>query len=59
MLLRDLLERWKTRFLNTWKLFQKKNLFDALDDIDNKYNITVYKTIKKKPIDITSDFYVK
>ena len=41
------------------KAISKKNLFDVLDDIDNKYNITVYKTIKKKPIDITSDFYVK
>ena len=24
LLLRDLLEHWKTRFLNTWQLFQKK-----------------------------------
>ena len=56
------------RFIRTLKnkifkhmkaISKKKNLFDALDDIDNKYNITVYKTIKKKPIDITSDFYVK
>ena len=59
LLLRDLLERWKTRFLNTWKLFQKKCLFDVLDDIVNKYNNTVYKTIKKKPIDITSESYAK
>ena len=29
-----------------------------LDDIVNKYNNTVHKTIKMKPIDVTSDSYV-
>ena len=33
--------------------------FDVLDDIVNKYNNTVHKTIKMKPIDITDNFYVK
>ena len=33
--------------------------FDVLDDIVNKYNNTVHKTIKMKPIDITDDYYVK
>ena len=28
-----------------------------LDDIVNKYNNTVHKTIKMKPIDVTSDSY--
>ena len=31
--------------------------FDVLEDILNKYNNTVHKTIKMKPIDVTSDFY--
>ena len=30
-----------------------------LDDIVNKYNHAVHRTIKMKPIDITSDFYVE
>ena len=31
--------------------------FDVLDDIVNKYNNTVHRTIKVKPIDVTSDYY--
>ena len=30
--------------------------FDVLDDIVNKYNNTVHRTLKMKPIDVTSDF---
>ena len=30
-----------------------------LDDIVNKYNDTVHRTIKMKPIDITGDYYIK
>ena len=33
--------------------------FDVLDDIVNKYNNTVHKTIKMKPIDITADSYAE
>ena len=37
-----------------------KNLcFDVLDDIVNKYSSTVYRTIKLKPIDLTSNFYAE
>ena len=37
-----------------------KNIyFDVLDDIINKHNNTVHKTIKMKPIDITGDYYVE
>ena len=31
--------------------------FDVLDDIVDKYNNTVHKTIKMKPIDLTDDSY--
>ena len=31
--------------------------FDVLDDIFNKYNNTVHKTVKIKPIDVTDDSY--
>ena len=30
-----------------------------LDDIVDKYNNTVHKTIKMKPIDVTSDSYAE
>ena len=37
-----------------------KNLYvHVLNDIVNKYNNTVHKTIKMKPIDVTSDSYVE
>ena len=33
--------------------------FDVLDDIVNKYNNTVHRTIKIKPIDVTDDYYAE
>ena len=35
----------------------KNVYFNLLDDIVNKYNNTVHRTIKMKPIDVTSDSY--
>ena len=39
------------------KAISKNVYFDVLDDIVNKYNNTVHKTIKMKPIDVTGDSY--
>ena len=37
-----------------------KNIyFDVLDDIVNKYNNTVYRTIKMKPIEVKDDSFVE
>ena len=33
--------------------------FDVLDIIVDKYNNTVYRSIKMKPVDVTSDFYAE
>ena len=33
--------------------------FDVLDDIVNKYNSTIHRTIKMKPIEVTNDYYAK
>ena len=33
--------------------------FDVLDDIVDKYNNTVHRTIKMKPIEVTNDYYAK
>ena len=41
------------------KAVSKNVYFDVLDDIVNKYNNTVHRTIKMKPIDVTSDSYAK
>ena len=37
----------------------KNVYFDVLGDIDDKYNNTVHRTIKMKPIDVTNDSYVE
>ena len=37
----------------------KNVYFDVLDDIVNKYNNTVHRTIKMKPIDVTADSYAE
>ena len=37
----------------------KNVYFDVLDDIVNKYNNTVHRTIKMKPNDSTSDSYAE
>ena len=55
------------RFIRTLKNIILKQItaisnnvyFDVLDDIVNKYNNTVHKTIKMKPIDVTSDSYAE
>ena len=37
----------------------KNVYFDVLDDIANKYNNTVHRTIKMKPIDVTGNSYAE
>ena len=37
------------------RAISKKVYFDVLDDIVNKYSNTVHRTIKMKPIEVTSD----
>ena len=37
----------------------KSVYFDVLDDIVDKYNKTVHRSIEMKPIDVTSDSYTK
>ena len=59
LLLKDLLGPRKTSFLSTRQLFQKMFFFDVLDDIVNKYNNTVHRSIKMKSIDVTSDSYAE
>ena len=37
-----------------------KNIyFDVLDYIVNKYNNTIHRTMKMRPIDVTSDSYAE
>ena len=49
----------KNKILKHMAAISANIYFDALDDIVNKYNNTVHRTIKMKPIDVTSDAYVE
>ena len=50
------------RFIKIFKhmtAISKNIYFDALDGIVDKYNNTVHRTIKMKPIDVTSDSFAE
>ena len=55
------------RFIRTLKndifkdmtVVSKNVYFDVLEDIVDKYNKTVHRAIKLKPIDVTSNFYAE
>ena len=49
----------KNKILKCITAISKNDYFDLLDDIANKYNNTVHRTIKMKPIEITPDSYSK
>ena len=49
----------KKKIFKHMTAISKNVYFDMLDDIVNKYNKTDHKTIKMKPIDVTSDYYVE
>ena len=40
-------------------VLQQNIYFDVLDDIIDKHNNTVHKTIKAKPIEVTNDYYAE
>ena len=52
-------ERFVRTLKNHMTAVSKHVYFDVLDNIVNKYNNTVHRTIKMKPIDITSDSYAE
>ena len=49
----------KNKIFKHMTAVSKNVYFDVLDDIVNKYNNTVHRTIKMKPIDVTSDSYAE
>ena len=40
-------------------VISKNIYFDSSDDIVNKYNNTIHRTIKMKPVDVTSNSYAE
>ena len=49
----------KSKIFKQMAAVSKNVCFDVLDDIVNKYNNTVHRTIKMKPIDFTSNSYAE
>ena len=49
----------KNKIFKHMTAISKNVYFDVLDDIVNKYNSTIHKTIKMKPIDVTDDSYAE
>ena len=47
----------KNKIFKLMTVVSKNVYFDVLGDIGNKYNNTVHRTIKMKPIEVTSDSY--
>ena len=49
----------KNRIFKHMTAISKNIYFDVLDDIVDKYNNTVHRTIKMKPIEVTNDYYAE
>ena len=49
----------KNKIFKHMTAISKNVYFDVLDDIVNKYNNTVHRTIKMKRIDVTDDYYAE
>ena len=49
----------KNKIFKHMTAISKNVYFDVLDDIVNKYNNRVHRTIKMKPIDVTSNSYAE
>ena len=49
----------KNKIFKHMTAISKNVYFDVLDDIANKYNNTVHRLMKIKPIDVTSDSYAE
>ena len=49
----------KNKIFKHMTAISKNIYFNVLDDIVNKYNNTVHRTIKMKPIDVTADSYAE
>ena len=54
-----LIKTLKNKIYKQMIAISKNVYYDALDDIVNKYNNTVHKTIKMKPIEVTSDSFAE
>ena len=59
LLLKDSLRTLKSKIFKHMTAVSKNVYFDVLDDIVDKYNNTVHRSIKMEPIYVTSDSYAE
>ena len=53
------IRRLKNKIFKHMTAISKNVYFDVLEDIVNKYNNTVHRTIKMKPINVTDDSFAE
>ena len=49
----------KNKIFKQMRAISKNIYFDVLDDIVDKYNNTIHRTIKMKPIEVMDNYYAK
>ena len=49
----------KNKIFKHMTAIQQNIFWDVLDDIVDKYNNTVHRTIKTKPVEVTDDYYAE
>ena len=49
----------KNKIFKNMTAISKNVYFDVLDDIVDKYNNTIHRTIKMKSVDVTGDSYAE
>ena len=54
-----LIRTLKNKIFKHMTAIQQNIYFDVFDDIVDKFNNTVHKTIKIKPIEFTDDYYAE
>ena len=59
LLLKNIFRTLKSKIFKRMTADSKNVYFDALDNIVNKYNNTVHRSIKMRPIDIKVDSYAE
>ena len=59
LLLRNLFRTLESKIFKHMAADSKNVYFDTLDNIVNKYNNTVHRSIKMRPIDIKVDSYAE
>ena len=59
LMMKDFFRTLKNKIFKHMTAISKNVYYDVLNDIVDKYNNTVHRTIKMKPIEVTNDYYAE